>query len=194
MTTEYKKEARGDTYDSHCPDDPTANGSRSRFCPFLQTVPFLVSALLFDSVLVRSGLGFIVLLQSSCLQKFMLGQSCAPVSSFPLRVASSRSFHEREGARPLIVSLVFYVSNLSWNTNDDTLRNVRLIIFFGSACVITFLILGSLSRNVVINDIKAFGQYGNIVDVRLCLLSRTLNENDEDPCGYFNLATFFSFP
>ncbi|SRR6266478_7503791 len=45
----------------------------------LRTVPFsflpLFSALV--SVLVRSGLGFIVLvLQSSCLQKFMLGQSC----------------------------------------------------------------------------------------------------------------------
>jgi hypothetical protein len=46
VTCEYKKEARGDTYDSHCPDDPTANGSRSSFCPFLKTVPFLVSALL----------------------------------------------------------------------------------------------------------------------------------------------------
>jgi len=36
-------------------------------------------------------------------------------------------FHEREEARPLIVTLVFYVSNLSWNTNDETLRHVRLI-------------------------------------------------------------------
>jgi hypothetical protein len=52
-------------------------------------------------------------------------------------------FHEREGARPLIVTFVFYVSNLSWNTNDETLRHVRLIIFFGSACVTSFLILSS---------------------------------------------------
>ncbi len=49
---------------------------------------------------------------------------------------------KREGTRLLIVTFVFYVSNLSWNTTDDTLRNVRQI-FSGSAYVIMFLILSS---------------------------------------------------
>ncbi len=70
---EYKKEGRGATYDSHSPDDPTASG------PVLVSAPFSA----FVSVLVRSGLGFIVLLlQSSCLQRFMLGQSCPPCVVF----------------------------------------------------------------------------------------------------------------
>ena len=73
--------------------------------------------------------------------------------------------HKREGSRPLIVTFVTYVSNLSWNTSDESLRQVRL----GSLlCVITFLILCSLS--LAINDIKAFSEYGNVLDVRLCLL------------------------
>ena len=72
MATEYKKVPRRDTYDSHSSDDPPVT------VPF--SFPSLFSA--FVSVLVRSGLGFIVLLQSSCLRRFMLGQSCAPVLSF----------------------------------------------------------------------------------------------------------------
>jgi hypothetical protein len=71
----------------------------------------------------------------------MLGQSCAPVLSFSLRVASSR-FLQREGARPLIVTFVSYISNLSWNTNDDTLRNVRLM-FLWLCLRYLFLILSS---------------------------------------------------
>jgi len=51
-------------------DAPQPFRSLSRFCPF--------SA--FVSVLFRSGLSFIVLLQS-CLRRFMLGQSCALVIS-----------------------------------------------------------------------------------------------------------------
>jgi hypothetical protein len=49
--TEYKEEREGDTYDSHCPDDPPANGpvlvsapfckrSRSSFCFCLGFGPF----------------------------------------------------------------------------------------------------------------------------------------------------------
>jgi hypothetical protein len=79
----------------------------------------------FFSVVFRSGLGFIELLQS-CLQRFMLGQSCALVISplphcfFPLSktggsVAADSNF------------FVLYVSNLSWNIDDDTLREVRLM-------------------------------------------------------------------
>jgi hypothetical protein len=61
----------------------------------------------------------------------MLGQSCPPVSSFPLCVASSR-FSRTGGSAAADSDFVFYVSNLSWNTNDETLRVVRL---FGSAWV-----------------------------------------------------------
>ncbi len=84
-----------------------------------------------------------------------------------------------EGARLLIVTFVFYVSNLSWNTTDDTLRNVRQI-FSGSAYVIMFLILSSpqiifliyvdVDWGPGVDNIKAFEQYGSIVDVRSSLL------------------------
>ena len=50
---------------------------RSRFYPFST----------FVSVLFRSVLGFIVLLQS-CLRRFMLGQSCALVMSLAPRASS----------------------------------------------------------------------------------------------------------
>jgi hypothetical protein len=39
-------------------------------------------------------------------------------------------FMNGEGPRPLIVTFVFYVSNLSWNVDDNTLSDVRLISFF----------------------------------------------------------------
>ena len=58
----------------------------------------------------------------------MLGQSYAPVLSF--RSALLLPVFVTGRARPLIVTFVFYDSNLSWNTNDDTLRDVRLIFFW----------------------------------------------------------------
>jgi hypothetical protein len=92
--------------------------------------PILVSALFsaFVSVLVRSGLGFIVLLQSSCLQRFMLGQSCAPVLSFRSALLLSVFYNGKSAAADS--DFVFYFSNLSWNTNDETLSAVRLIFFW----------------------------------------------------------------
>ena len=57
----------------------------------------------------------------------MLGQSYAPVLSF--RSALLLPVFVTGRARPLMVTFVFYDSNLSWNTNDDTLRLVRLIFF-----------------------------------------------------------------
>lgn len=46
-----------------------------------------------------------------------------------------------DGAWVLIVTSVFYVSGLSWNTNTDALCDVRLISFFRLCLrVITFLI------------------------------------------------------
>ena len=58
----------------------------------------------------------------------MLGQSYAPVLSFRSTLLLPVFVTGR--ARPLIVPFVFYDSNLSWNTNDDTLRDVRLISFW----------------------------------------------------------------
>jgi len=58
----------------------------------------------------------------------MLGQSCALVSVFSALRRFLPFFNKREGARPLIVTFFCNnVSNLSWNTTEDTLNEVRLM-------------------------------------------------------------------
>jgi hypothetical protein len=70
----------------NCPYDP--NGSRSSFCPLLETVPFLVSALLlsqFWSVRVSISLYCCNHVKNLC----WVSRACL-CRLFPLRVASSR--------------------------------------------------------------------------------------------------------
>jgi hypothetical protein len=75
---------------SHCRTTHT-NGLSFSFLP-------LLSAFV-------SSLGFIVLLQP-CLQRFMLGQSCALVSVFSAPRRFFPFINKREGGRPLIVTFV----------------------------------------------------------------------------------------
>jgi len=59
----------------------------------------------------------------------MLGQSVR--ASVICLVLHALLLPVRGEVRPLIVNLLLYFmcSNLSWNTNDETLRQVRLICF-----------------------------------------------------------------
>ena len=57
----------------------------------------------------------------------MLGQSCAPVLSFRSALLLSVFYNGKSAAADS--DFVFCFSNLSWNTNDDTLSAVRLIFF-----------------------------------------------------------------
>jgi hypothetical protein len=124
-----KKKPRGHMYDSHCPNDPTANS------------PVLVSALLlspFWSVQISDSLYYC----NHHVYKNLRWVSCARLCRLFRSASLLPVFHEREGARPLIVTFVFYVSNLSWNVDNDTLRQVRLIFFF----FFFFFSLPALSR------------------------------------------------
>jgi hypothetical protein len=109
-------------YDSHCPDDLTANS------------PVLVSALLlsqFWSVQISGSLYYC----NHHVYKNLCWVSCARLCRLFRSASLLPVFHERGGARPLIVTFVFYVSNLSWNVDNDTLRQVRLIVFFFWLCL-----------------------------------------------------------
>ena len=108
--------------------------SRSRFLyPFSLLLPFVVSVFVLSVSEVSVSHCIIA---KSCLRRFMLGQSvrasvicllCSKhvTSLFPFSVTGRGMF------RSLIVTLFcnFMISNLSWNTNDETLRQVRLILF-----------------------------------------------------------------
>jgi hypothetical protein len=63
------------------------------------------------------------------MSKIYVGLVVPACVVFSLSASLLPVFHERGEARPLIVTFVFYVSNLSWNTTEDTLNDVRLIIF-----------------------------------------------------------------
>jgi hypothetical protein len=102
----------------------------------------------------------------------MLGQSCAPVLSFPSLLLP---FLITGGSAAADSDFVFYVSNLSWNVNDDTLREVRLIFFWLPALSVFDLerpLNFFLCNMTSLSMIQAFGEYGQVVDVRLGLSLR----------------------
>jgi hypothetical protein len=123
VATEYKKVPRRDTYDSHSSNDPPVT------VPF-SFPPFSLLLSRFWSVQVSVSLYYCNhhVCEDLCwVSRARLCRLSAPCRFFPFFITGGSAAADSD--------FVFYVSNLSWNTNDDTLRQVRLI-FFGSACVI----------------------------------------------------------
>ena len=148
--------------------------SRSRFLyPFSLLLPFVVSVFVLSVSEVSVSHCIIA---KSCLRRFMLGQSvrasvicllCSKhvTSLFPFSVTGRGMF------RSLIVTLFcnFMISNLSWNTNDETLRQVRLILFccFLSVVRVPDDLVFCVSPPPHPRCYKAFSAYGSVVDVRI---------------------------
>lgn len=148
----------------------TGNPNSSLSCPSTASVLRSGSGFVFPRSKGRRS-SLLYYQNQSCLQKFTLGQSRRNHASYRRSSRATRSYW---GLRWLIVSCVPPCSNLSWNTTDESLRNVSLVFLWPSGSF-----RASFARVRAVSNVcmfvreylrfcsQAFGQYGQILDVRL---------------------------